>query len=387
MRPPRAERHHLYLASNLWDGLWIIQQPLCREIGRTERVLYVERFVSLFTILRYPRFWRRAFAWMRGVRLVEPNVYVLAALPLIHLGHRFPRLYRAEMAVQRRWILFWARRVTAGHRVLWVDTPVYESAVGTMGERLAVYHVGDEITAFKESHAETMQALEGSLLAKVDVVFAASEELARDKRARNPHTFTVWNAVDPAAFGASDTPLPADVASIPSPRVAFVGTIDDWVDIPLLVNTATVLPDINFVIVGPSHVDESALRALPNVFVLGPRPRIEIPGILGACKASLVPFVHSALTRRLVPLKVFEALAAGIMPVSTDFSPDLVHLARQDLLHIATDGASFAAQVKEAVASDTPARRERLSEYGLRQTWGQRWRQMDDVLENVPMKC
>lgn len=383
MSAGHAERHHVYIASNLWDDLWVIQQPLCREIGRTERVLYVERFVSAFTILRYPRLWRRAFAWMRGARRVEPNVFVLAALPLFHLGHRLPRLYRMEMAIQRRWILFWAGGVTTGHRILWVDTPVYEAAVGTMGERLAVYHVGDEITAFKESHAGTMRALEERLLAKVTVVFAASEELARDKRAGNPNTFTVWNAVDPSAFGTSAIPLPADVARIPRPRVAFVGTIDTWVDFALLTKTARTLPAINFVIVGPSYVDDSSLRDLPNVFVLGSRPRLEIPAILGACQASLVPFARSLLTRRLVPLKVFEALAAGTMSITTDFSPDLEFLARQDLLRIATNSDDFAARVNDAVTSDTPERRARLSEFGLRQSWAERWRAMDAVLESL----
>ena len=44
-------REHIYLSSVLWDGLWIIQQPICNEIQKQEPVLFVERVASLFTVL------------------------------------------------------------------------------------------------------------------------------------------------------------------------------------------------------------------------------------------------------------------------------------------------------------------------------------------------
>src|SRR5436190_10827996 len=109
MRSEQALTSHVYLASNLWTGLWIIQQPIAREIAKHEPVLYVERFVSLFTVLRYPRLWRRLFTWMRGARRLSPKLRVLAPLPLFHLGHRIPWLFRIEFQLQRWWILWWAR--------------------------------------------------------------------------------------------------------------------------------------------------------------------------------------------------------------------------------------------------------------------------------------
>src|SRR5882672_11546966 len=124
MRLPESEpatpRLHVYLSSNLWESLWIIQQPICNEIQKDESVLYVERFVSVFTVLRYPRLWRRLFTWLRGARSLTRNLRVLAPLPLFHLGHRFPRIFRLEFAIQRRWILWWAGRGSKT-RLLWLD--------------------------------------------------------------------------------------------------------------------------------------------------------------------------------------------------------------------------------------------------------------------------
>ena len=186
MNPSRQTLQHVYLASNFWDGLWIIQQPICNEMQQEEPVLYVERPCSLFTVLRYPRLWRQLFAWLKGARRVTPNLRVLAPLPLFHLGHRFPWLFRIEFLVQQYWIKLWAGRQAYALRILWVDHPLFSCAIGRCGESLAIYHVGDESAAFPTSHAKTIRSLEAALLGKVDLVFAAAEQLARDKRALHP---------------------------------------------------------------------------------------------------------------------------------------------------------------------------------------------------------
>ncbi len=376
----RPSREHLYLSCNFWDAFWIIQQPICNEIQKDEPVLYVERFVSVFTVLRYPRLWRRLFAWLRGARRLTENLRVLAPLPLFHLGHRFPGIFRLEFAIQRRWILWWAGR-GSNTRLLWLDNPLYECAVSRLREQAAIYHVADEVSAFPTSHAEISQALERSVLRKVNLVFAAAEQLAADKRKWQPRTYTVWNAIDMRAF-ESEAPLERlqEIVRLPKPRVAFVGVLDRWVDLSLLELLATRLPHMHLLLIGPSHLDDQQLRALPNVHFLGRRDRFEVPSILRRCSASLVPFKKTKLTERIVPLKVFEALAAGIMPVCTAFSTDLDSLERDRFAVVGRSPDAFVAGVERAVAEDSTASRERLSRFGLRQTWRERWVQMNSVI-------
>ena len=380
-------REHIYLSSVLWDGLWIIQQPICNEIQKQEPVLFVERVASLFTVLRYPRLWRRLFAWLRGARRVSPNLRVLAPLPLLHLGHRFPGLFRLEFALQRRWILFWARRRLRGarERVLWLDHPLFECAIGTMGESLAVYHVGDEVAEFHTSHRPTLTALEDRALRKADVVFAAADELARARDSRNRNTVAIQNAIDTSAFEATAPAAAfADIDGIPSPRVAFIGVLDRWVDVELLESTVRALPQVAFVIIGPVRVAVAGLRRLANVHFLGTRHRSLVPGLLRRCSATLVPFLASGLTARIVPAKVFEGLAAGTVPVCTAFSRNLEPFERQGLVLVARSPAEYAEHVRRAIREDSEQRRAELAAYGLRQTWAQRWKQMREVLERVP---
>lgn len=378
---PSPMRQHVYLSSNFWNSLWIIQQPICNEIQREEPVLYVERFVSLLTVLRYPGLWPRLFAWLRGARAVGPNLRILAPLPLFHWGHRFPRLFRVEFAVQRWWILCWANRTRRDVRVLWLDNPLYECAISSLQEQVVVYHVADEISAFPTSHPTVSRELERAVLAKADLVFAAAEQLAADKRPWNRRTYTVWNAVDLDVFSAEEPEAAlADVDAIPTPRVAFVGVVDEWVDLELLRCVAARLGHVHFLMVGTLKVDARPLWALPNVHFLGRRDRRQIPAILRRCSASLVPFRRSLLTERIVPLKIFEALAAGIFPVCTDFSADLHALARDDLVIVTRSVDEFVAGVERAIACDRAEMRARLSHFGMQQTWKARWARMDQKL-------
>jgi glycosyltransferase involved in cell wall biosynthesis len=373
------QRLHIYLSSNFWDGLWIIQQPIANEIGKTENVLYVERVVSIFTILRYPALWRCLFAWLRGVRPGPRHVHLLAPLPLFHLGHRFPRLFALEMRVQAWWIARAVRRFGESIHVLWIDNPVYKSVVNRLTADLRVYHVADEMSAFDTSHPRIVHALEKEVLERVDVVFAAAEQLSIDKRRTAARVHTVWNAIDTEVFLAPSL-ASTMLESIAAPRIAFVGVVDSWVDLELLSHAAHALPDLSFVIIGPSVVDLGELRSLANVHLIGRRPRSEIPQLLRSCAASLIPFRRSPLTERIVPLKVFEALAAGIVPIASDFSPDLSVLAAENRLKLAKSAREFVDHIRTAVTEDTPERRKELREYGLRQNWTERWKSMDGIL-------
>jgi glycosyltransferase involved in cell wall biosynthesis len=347
-------------------------------------VLFVERPVSFFTVLRYPSLWRRLFVWILGARRITPHLRVLAPLPLFHLGHRFPGLFRLEFAIQRRWILRWGGGAPGATRVLWFDNPLYECAIGRMEESLTVYHVGDEVGEFRTSHRPSMARLEARALSRASVVFAAADELARVRRPMNPRTIAIWNAIDTSVFESEDRAGAfADVDAIRLPRVAFVGVLDTWVDLNLLDEVARALPEVSLVVVGPARVDDRALRRLPNVHLLGLRHRSLIPGILRRTSASLVPFVESALTVNIVPAKVFEALAAGIVPVCTAFSRNLDALEALGLVLVARDRRQYIDCVRRAITDDTPSRRRQLQAFGLRQTWSERWRQMRDVLADL----
>jgi len=375
-------RHHVYLASNLWSGLWITQQPICWEIQKTEKIVFVERFVSIFTVLRYPRFWRQLFAWAQGARRISERLTVVSPLPLFHLGHRFPWLFQVEFWIQRLWIR-WAVRRTKGDRILWVDNPMLSCAAGAMGERLFIYHVADEFSEFSTSHPAVARRLEKRMLARADLVFAAAERLADEKRKENPATYAVLNAIDARLFSDDSGVRDPVVAGIPSPRVVFIGVVDHWVDTALIRHVAKSLPEASVLVVGPGSEKNADLQGVANLHAIGPIPRAQVPSILKSASVSLVPFKRNALTERILPLKIFEALAAGVMPVCTPFSPELGGLAKAGFLRIGNSYDEFTSVVREVIAGDTPSSRERLRMFGLDQTWEARWYQMKALINTA----
>jgi len=253
-----------------------------------------------------------------------------------------------------------------------------------MQERMVVYHVGDEVTEFPTSHRAILQRLEERLLRRATVVFAAAEQLARAKRPFNLRSHSILNAIDTSIFTQELSPKEtAEIDLIPSPRAGFIGVLDTWVDLPLLVQLARELRHVSILIVGVSRVDDELLRSLPNVYGLGRRDRRSIPGILRRLSVSLVPFKRTRLTERIVPLKIFEALAAGVLPVCTDFSPDLESLKREGKILVGRSGAEFVELVRTAMATDTPERRAALMTFGMQQTWTARWREMDAILRSA----
>jgi len=271
----------------------------------------------------------------------------------------------------------------SGDRVLWVDNPLYQGALGTLGECISIYHLADEISAFASSHPGSVAAQERALLAKVDLVFAAADQLAAEKRRFHPRVTAIWNAMDPAVFDAPEpTAAIAEVEAIPPPRVAYIGSLESWVDTDVLALAASRLPHVHFVLVGPAIVSDRPLRAFANVHLLGARARPVIPVVLRRCSASLVPFKKNQLTERVLPIKVFEALAAGIRPIATAFSKDLEVLEGQGYLVVTRSPDDFVGAIEQAIGEDTATQRRHYSQFGRRQTWKERWKQMDQVIRS-----
>src|SRR5579859_245863 len=379
-----GRREHVFLASLLWTDLWIVQQPMCWEIGHEEPVLFVERFVSFATVLRYPYLWRRLFAWLKGVRSLGEGVSALAPLPLFHLGHRFPWLFRVEYKLQSLWLRWHLRRWSRGlSRVLWIDSPMYSRAVGTLDEDVSIYYVADEFAAFSTSNRQSAEILEREVLEKVDLVFVASERLSRDRRSLHPRVTIVLNAIDAKAYVDLPQRPVSDLEGVRAPRVLLVGVIDTWVDVEFLEKVTELVPEVQFVVVGPVRTPVEGLRHRTNVHWFGRRERGTIPHLLASGSASLVPFRRSPLTARTLPLKVFEALAAGVKPICTDFSDDLHQLRQDGLIDIASTPESYAAAIRKAVAEDGDRIRGHLSAFGRSQTWAARWQQARVVIDRM----
>jgi glycosyltransferase involved in cell wall biosynthesis len=161
------------------------------------------------------------------------------------------------------------------------------------------------------------------------------------------------------------------LAGLPAPRIVFTGAIvATKLDVPLLTALAHSRPEWSFALVGPvgpgdPRTDVSALRELLNVHLLGPRAYMQLPAVLRAADAGLIPYARNPITESVFPMKVYEYLAAGLPVVATPLP------ALADVAEVATapDAEGIAHLLEEAIATDTPEHRATRSRAAAAHSW------------------
>ena len=356
-----------------------------RELAKTRRVLWLNSLATRTPKLTSGRdlgkIRRKLGEFARGPVNVENDLWVFSplVLPLPHsaAARRINReILRATIAVARR-------RLGLDRFQLWTFLPSTADYVGTLGEDLAVYYCVDEWSMFTYLDAAETVAAERRLLERVDAVFAINHALAEAKRALNPQTHVSPHGVDHAQFARALDPalaIPADLAAIPGPRIGFYGTIQDWVDLPLIAELARRRPAWQLVLLGQQLCDTAAVAGLANVHLLGRRPHEALPAYCKGFDVGLIPYRAIERMKFVNPIKLREYLSAGLPVVSTPVPEVARHPA---WCAIGADADQIEAAIARAIAEDSPARRRARSEAMVQETWAARVAQVSRIVDDI----
>jgi glycosyltransferase involved in cell wall biosynthesis len=362
---------------------------IVKRLRADHRVLFVEGNHSLgkmaLSLLGKPY----AFAPFGRFRVEEEGrFFVLTPPPRLPFRHFSRAIGRLQQAILRAAVRRGARRAGVESPILWSFVHQTAGLVGSLGERLAVYHCvdpwGELIEAAGLGRREVVLEDERETARRSDVVFATAAALRDDLLPHNRSTHYVPNAVDAEAVLESIRRMDPDrdaLAPLGRPRIGFVGAPERKVDADLLAEVARRSPQWTFVIVGPlrNFPGRRRLKRLSNVALLGPVPARAVPATLSALDVAIIPFAVDALTRGVSPLKLFEYLAAGLPVVSTPI-PEVADL--RDVVRIAPDAAGFMAEIAAALEEKDDAERLRQRiEAALRNTWDHRVADVARILE------
>ena len=343
----------LFLSTTDWDApqFGSRQQIALQLARRGHRVLFVEIPRALHSFISDPAGTRRALRRLGRIRRVPNGPLVYTPPPVL------PVYYSpAVNALNQRLLLYYLRRVLGrlGLRpdVLWTYWPNTAFLIGRLGERVSVYHCIDDFAAagYPITSRRAIVRMEARQCRKVDLILARTAALAAAKRRLNPNTHFLPGGVDTDHFDPSQvTAPPPEVAALPRPRVGFVGTIDDRLDVSLLARCAKALPAATIVLVGPvkrHRVDLRPLRGLGNVRFLPPCPHSQVPAIVEAFDVCLIPYRVNEYTSGLSPVKLYEYLAMGKPVVATN----LPYLRREAAhIRIGETPQEFLAEVRAAL--------------------------------------
>ncbi|MEH8018984.1 glycosyltransferase [Rheinheimera muenzenbergensis] len=301
--------HFIVLAPNDWHGPWMNRQHLFSRIGLTHQVTYStgplyfwQRSSTAFA--QAPLFSQYKHA--DNVSLVTPSKLML----------RLPKVPLIDQAVCKQF----ARAVAAGskaHSCLYLFHPEYADYIEHIAHHKLVYHAYDDFSM--QGDYTSLADKELALLTKADVVFASSQRIQQRLAALSGRQDIVFlpNGVDYELFSQAQAE-PDDLKAIPQPRVAYTGSINRKVDLELLLELATRLPSVHFVLIGAvgkldSNATVTALSALHNVHFLGAKPVKTIAAYMQHADINIMIYKADGSTWAIsgYPLKLHEYLAAG----------------------------------------------------------------------------
>ena len=371
-----------------WDFIWQGHQQIMSTLAANgNRVLFVENTgVRRPNFKDIPRLRKRIRNWWRGTkgfRQEQDNLFVYSPLVLPFPYSRIARWMNRFIITRaiRRWI----QALGLQRPLVWtfLPTPLALDIIDAIEPTLVIYYCIDDFES-SSSGARLIRQAEDRLLKAADLVFVTSERLRHRVLEQREQVEVLPFAVDFPRFEKerlANQSKPNELVEIDSPIVGYVGGLHRWVDQELLVEAARVLPDVEFVFVGPEQCDMSKLKAQPNIHLLGSRNYDELPRYIKCFDVGLIPYVLSEYALNVYPTKLNEYLAMGLPVVATNlpevrkFNEDF-----NDVVRIGDGPASFASQIQESLANNTPAQVQRRIEVASQNSWQARLEQMSILI-------
>ena len=132
--------------------------------------------------------------------------------------------------------------------------------------------------------------------------------------------------------------------------IVYIGTIDEWFDIDLIVKYAKKYKDVNFYIIGPVNPSMKKLKKLKmnNVILYGPIEHKMVPAFIESSTAMIMPFKINDIIKFVDPVKVYEYLYFK-KPIISSYWKELDQF--NDLVYYYKSDDEFEKVVNEALKS------------------------------------
>jgi len=262
--------------------------------------------------------------------------------------------------------------------ILWFDSISQKFWLDSIKYKKTVFRISDRLDAFKKIN-KNMKILERELLDKANIVIYTARSLGSYILEYKHKAFFVPNGVDASNFIDSNRGIPDDLKAIPSPRIIYVGAIDEWFDTELLFKVAEKMSEISFVLISSPNIDISKLKKRSNIYLLGRKKYSDIPGYLYNCDVGIIPFDKGhPVVNSVNPIKLYEYMICGLPTVATDWE-ELKLL--KSPAYLAKDAAEFSECLYTALKDRN---KERFIDFAKSNTWEERFKKINYLCNNYP---
>ncbi len=369
----------LFLSGIRWEFSFQRHQQIATLLARKNRVLFFELGLSPANLLKEPAVtvghWKR---WLAGPEEIRPGLCRRVSPPLFPLNRSVIAVNRINQGMifrsaRRAW-----KRLGMESPVFWISDPYFSFFARDHGQPLTVFDwIHDEGVREKSRLDRVFRRLREETLRGADIVFTPSRVIFDRHGRGDPRFHLVPNGTEliPESFPGGRKP--EDISDIPSPVIGFVGTIGPAVDLELLEGLAERRKDWSFVLIGEVRRSVGSLASRPNVHLLGPKRREELPRYLGSFSAGIIPYRVGSLTETVHPIKTYEYLAAGLPVVSTRL-PELLPL--EGIIRREDDPAGFLRALEEVLAGDRAEEQSARRDFARRNSWEKRVEEIEKII-------
>ena len=201
--------------------------------------------------------------------------------------------------------------------IAWFYSASFVSVLDVFDFESVVYDCMDELSLFKGASKKLIEQ-ENYLLSAADIVYTGGKSLYESKSQKHHNVYCFPSSVEVDHFANKEGLVPEDIAQIPAPIVGYYGVIDERIDLNLIKESAELLPDVSFVMIGPlCKIGEDDLPRANNIHYLGMKTYEELPRYLNVFDFAMMPFALNDSTKFISPTKTLEYMCAYKPIIST----------------------------------------------------------------------
>lgn len=198
----------------------------------------------------------------------------------------------------------------------WISVPTAITMIKLRKIDKVVYYCGDDFTGLAGVDHKMVEPIERRLIAKADMIYVVSEHLYN--KMPKYKTYMLTHGVDLELFTKPAAVAP-EIKNVNKYKVGFYGSVNEWLDVELLIKLAKLRPNYELILVGTITINIDNLLALDNVTHVNAVEHRRLVEFSQHWDVSILPFVNNQQIRACDPLKLKEYLAVGTPVVSTSF--------------------------------------------------------------------
>ena len=260
--------------------------------------------------------------------------------------------------------------------ILWITNIKYYPLVEKIKYKKLIYRCPDDISEFKTT-CRSMNEIEEKLIRKADYVFVTSNNLLEKKKYLRDDLVYLPNGVELGNFIRDNYTLPYEYKGKKRQKCIYVGAIDHWFDLKLVMYCADKLKDIDFYLIGPKKIDIDILTNYDNIYLLGKKDYKEIPNYLYYSDVAIIPFQVNKLTDSITPIKLYEYMSVGLNVVCTNFK-EMQYI--NSPAYVAKSYEEFCTYIRQAIESKDKNMKENIT-FARNNTWEKRFQEINNYIK------